>query len=715
MKRLRCVVPALAAALLFLASGTVAGAQSVAERYGSYTVDSMGRPLPVPDPYVLDHVIDGKVLGIGSFRVPQDIAVNRDRDHLYVADTRNNRIVELDRQGALVHQIGPELGLKAPQGVFYNHHDGTLWVADTGNKRILHLGPDGSVLAELGQAQSDVLAGVSAGPPTKVIVDKRGYVYYLEGTGVGMIVMDQESRFRGFLGTNRVGFSLRWLWARYLSTQQQREKLLLIQPTAHTDMYLGRDGFVYTAVQGAATQQIQKLTPVGVNVFVERGLGRKLYQIRHLAELRLPTEPLPQFVSATVDDAGTVTAVEMQSGRIYQYDQDRNLLFAFGGRGLGPGKFGLPREVEMDSHGLLYLLDTARSAIYVMRPTPFAGAVHRASALRFEGRYDESASVWRDVLRYSSNYQLARTGMGRVYYHQGKWPDAMREYALARDQVGYSLAFFEYRQDWLRRNMGWVVLAIFGVLAGAWLGPSLTGPRRKNSRRLDSTTKRELPPFLNILVHPRDTLESLRSARSLWPALILVGLAAAARLLSLAVMAFHMRATPVVGSLADWLQPYRPVAVYLLPETRWDEASVIGEMLRILLPWLMWVLTNYGVSALFEGEGTFKAVACSTAYCLVPYILFAVPLALVGHVLTGHERGLYEALWSAGFVWITILLVLQISVVHDYSGRKTVGVGLVSVFALAMLGGLLFLLGLLGMEVVSFAGDAIYELVLMLS
>ena len=29
--------------------------------------------------------------------------------------------------------------------------------------------------------------------PAKVVVDKRGYIYYLEGTGAGMIVMDQTT------------------------------------------------------------------------------------------------------------------------------------------------------------------------------------------------------------------------------------------------------------------------------------------------------------------------------------------------------------------------------------------------------------------------------------------------------------------------------------------------------------------------------------------
>ena len=710
-----------------LAGGQRLLAQGPVDPYPSYTIDSTGRPIPIPDPYVLDHIIDGLTLGIGGFALPSDILINRANNHLYIVDTRNDRIIELDDQQNVVRQLGPELALDGPQGIYLDSRDDTLWIADTGNDRIIQITPAGKLLQEFGLPQSDVLAEIRSAAPSKVLVDKRGYIYYLEGTGAGMIVMDQQNQFRGFFGINQVGFSLRWLWARYLSTEEQREKILLAKPTSHSDMFLADDGFIYSAVAGQLQQQIQKLSPVGINLFVEKSLEQQLYQRQIFGERRRSWEPAARFVSVTVDAGGTVTAVDASRARIYQYDQDRNVLLVFGRSGVGPTEFGVASEVGMDSRGLLYVLDTGRSRVAVFRPTPFARLVHQASVLQGDGRYDEAAAVWQEVLGLASGYELAHSGLGKAAYHQERWRGAMREYALARNQLGYSLALLEYRQDVLRRNMGWLVGGMLALMLGILAWPTISQLSRTVKwpfgRTVSSTTRpphhpaARLPQHspvrlaLGILLRPTETFEALKSGRSLWPAVLMVGLAAVVRVASLAVMPFHMRATPAVGSIFDWARLYRPVAASLLPELHWEEANIIVEMLRIILPWLLWTLANYGVSALFDGEGTLRGVVRTTAYCLAPYILFAVPISLVGYVLTARERGLYESLWSVVFYWVLILLVMQLSVVHNYSGGRTVRVGAVAVFGMAVLGGFIGLVLLLGRAVASVGWEIGYEFV----
>ena len=705
----------LLAGLLLLGSAMDVGAQSTVQPYRSYTVDSTGRPIPIPDPYVVDRVIDGVALGVDDLDGPRDMFLDRASGHLFIGDTGNHRVIEVDERGRVVLEIGPELRLKRPQGVYKDPVDGNLWIADTGRSRILHLSPEGKLLAEYGAPESEVLAGLKTSAPSKVALDRRGYIYFLEGSGAGMIVMDRENRFRGFFGTNRVSFSLRWLWARYAATEEQRRKLFLAKPTAHTDMFLADDGFMYTAVAGQTSEQIQKLSPVGVNVFVEKSLEQKLYKSKTFGEKRRSWEPPARFTSVTVDSFGTVSALDANSGRIYQYGQDRNLLMAFGRPGTGDVEFGVPVELEVDASGRLYVLDSSRGVVYVLRPTRFAQLVHQASALQFEGRYEEAASTWQQVLDVASNYELAHSGKGSSQYHERQWSSAMAEYALGRDQLGYSLAFYEYRQNVLRRNMGWLVGVLFVLVVGAVTLPAVT--RRSVSGRSAAEQRgqaRRLPPFLGILVRPTETLEAQAAGRSLWPAVIVVLLAGMARVLSLALIAFHMRATPSAGSLVNWVRLYRPVAAILLPELRWEEANLLVEMSRIVFPWLLWTVANYGVSALFEGEGTFRGVARTTAYCLVPYIVFAIPIALVSHLMTAQERGIYEILWSLLYYWVLFLLVLQIRTVHNYSTRRTFGVALVMAFGVSVLSGFIVLIGLLGSEMAGFVGELFYDVIRLL-
>jgi NHL repeat len=63
---------------------------------------------------------------------------------MYIADTLNNRIEELNLSGGYVNQFST--GLNQPQGIALAP-DGSLWVADTMNNRIVHLS---STLTDLG-------------------------------------------------------------------------------------------------------------------------------------------------------------------------------------------------------------------------------------------------------------------------------------------------------------------------------------------------------------------------------------------------------------------------------------------------------------------------------------------------------------------------------------------------------------------------------------
>lgn len=687
-----------------------AHAQGPLQPYDNFTLDHAGRPVPIPAPYVLERIIDGVSLGIGDFASPGDVFSDRATGHLYIVDTGNNRIVELSPDWTVVRQFGPELGLDAPQGIYRDPVDSTFWIADTGNVRIVHVGDDGQFIQEFRTPQSDVLASIRTAGPTKVLKDRRGYIYFLEGSGAGMIIMDLQNQFRGFFGTNHLGFSLRWLWARYLTTEEQRNKLLLARPTAHTDMYLAADGFIYTCAAGEEREQIQKLSPVGVNVFVEKGLERKLYQNKRFGERRRAWDPPFLYVSITVSDDGIVTALEQTTGRLYQFDQDRNLLMAFGKRGRGPAAFGLPNQIETDSRGFLYVADSARSVIHVLRPTRFTQLVHQASAMQFDGQYEHAADTWQAVLHLASNYQRAHSGIGRARFQQEHWQAAMDRYTLAGDQLGYSEAFVEYRQGLLRRYFGWITSGTFLAFLGILGWPAIARNRRRDPAAA-RVRERELPAVVGILVRPVETLERVAQGKSLWPVLLLLAAAGLVRVVSLALIAFHMRATPAVGSMLDWLRLYRPVAATLLPELRWEEAKIYLEFLRIGIPWGLWTLANFGVTTLFDGEGTARGVARTTALCLVPYILLAVPIALLSHVLMAGERGLYETLWSLTYYWVLLLLILQLRIVHSYSWRQTARVGMVIIFGVVVLSGATVMFGILGAEALRAVGDVVYDIV----
>ncbi len=80
-----------------------------------------------------------------------------------------------------------------------------IFIADTENKRILLCGFDGKYIKEYFLPESDLIPDDFNYMPTKVSMDKRGYLYVIsEGCYEGAILYSPEGKFLGFYGANAV-------------------------------------------------------------------------------------------------------------------------------------------------------------------------------------------------------------------------------------------------------------------------------------------------------------------------------------------------------------------------------------------------------------------------------------------------------------------------------------------------------------------------------
>lgn len=73
-----------------------------------------------------------------------------------------------------------------------------------------------------------------------------------------------------------------------------------------------------------------------------------------------------------------------------------------------------------------------------------------------------------------------------------------------------------------------------------------------------------------------------------------------------------------------------------------NRINLLMEIVMFILPWFIWVISNYLISALKEGEGRFKDVFVGSSYAMVPYILIIIPLTVVSNVLTNYEATVYN-------------------------------------------------------------------------
>ena len=179
-------------------------------------------------------------------------------------------------------------------------------------------------------------------------------------------------------------------------------------------------------------------------------------------------------------------------------------------------------------------------------------------------------------------------------------------------------------------------------------------------RRFAATVGESARFAIWLLVEPQETFYHLREKGSVAAALVIMFLALAVRVATVFTVAFHFSAA----------EPW--------------EVNFVAELMRMIAPWLTWVVANYAVTAILYGEGTFRQIFVTSAYCFVPYVLFIFPLSLLTNVLALSEAGLVYVVQTVVYGWIAVLFFLQVKVVHGYDLRATFGV--VALTLAAMLG-----------------------------
>ena len=118
--------------------------------YTTYTYSMDGFIAYSPDAYTPDRVLDYQAMQLDSvLNDPRDMFVDQDTNYVYLADTKNNRIVVLNQYLQFVRSIsnfvndqGVPDGFTNPSGVFANAKE--IYVCDTDANRIVVFDIDGN-------------------------------------------------------------------------------------------------------------------------------------------------------------------------------------------------------------------------------------------------------------------------------------------------------------------------------------------------------------------------------------------------------------------------------------------------------------------------------------------------------------------------------------------------------------------------------------------
>ncbi len=102
-----------------------------------------------------------------------------------------------------------------------------------------------------------------------------------------------------------------------------------------------------------------------------------------------------------------------------------------------------------------------------------------------------------------------------------------------------------------------------------------------------------------------------------------------------------------------------------------EDINIIGTFVSVALIVVIWVAANWGLTTLFDGEGSMKDVFIYTGYSMLPLVLSQIILIPLTNVLTVNEAVIVSLISTIGIGWTAILLYTGTMTTHQYTGGKT--------------------------------------------
>ena len=358
-------------------TAAMAATAYASEPYVSYNYDAWGDAIPSQSGYRVDETITGYEMGLDkladskselfiseqeptSLSGASDLFYEDSTKEFWIADSGNNRILRTDANLKLIGcykgvsnsktSVDAQTGLSTfsnPTGIYVEIDKKTnkpvLYIADNKNARAVKAEIESPTKAkcvlEYTKPDSELYANASETfNPSKVVVDSAGILYVVvSSVTTGAVVFDVDGEFTGFYGANRVEQTAavirQAIWRKFASNEQIASMTRNV-PVEYANFDIDKEGFIYTVTEAAnaSTDAVKKLNPAGNNIWnTTTGNEFKFGDLTEFANVDTSgfTSRLTDIV---ISDDGIINLLDYETGRIFQYTQENDLLFIFGSK-----------------------------------------------------------------------------------------------------------------------------------------------------------------------------------------------------------------------------------------------------------------------------------------------------------------------------------------------------------------------------------------------
>ncbi len=726
--------------------------------YSTYTYDIDGNYVESPHAYVPYEVVTSASLGMKEgqeISEPQDFCAGRvsamdDNNQryfywdgkIYISDskseTHNARVIiaeynekesgfkyvtEIDE---FMNEWGIQDRISSPRGLYVI--DNQLYVCDIDEARILVFatgdvtvdGVDykmGDFIRTIGEPESQVISDNHVYRPLAVAVSSSGYMYVIgEATHQGVISINSDGEFAGFIGTQSQSLTFFDMLWRSLQTQEQRNKSVKNVSTSFNNININEKGFVFATTDSINSDDltdaitaksvtsdvspVKMLNPNGQDVMKRTGFFPPVGEITFQREANSQYEISGPSVVVDVGlgPEGTWSIIDEARQKIFTYDEDGNLLFAFGDKGSQLGNISLVKAIdyaygnETDENAMNYMmvLDATNDAITVYKRTEYGDVLVNALKNQRDRLFDLSERDWREILQRNGNFDMSYIGIGKALHRQGAYEDAMDMFKFAYDTKNYSESYQQVRKGWVEKYIIVIpiVVVAFCILLTKLLGYANKINAQGLALRKKRTLKEEFMYGFHVMFHPFDGYWDIKHEYRASPK-------GATAILALTVASFV------------YYQVGQSYVVAPVP----SKTGVLAMVALILAPIFLWIISNWCFTTLFDGEGSLKDIYVATCYALFPLPPFLIITTLLSNIVTIDEVSLLTLALGVAIFWCGLLLFFGMQTIHDYTLFKNV------LTTLATIVGMVFIvfIALLFITLITKISGFVYNIVIELS
>ncbi len=676
--------------------------------YQTYTYSISGEMLPSPDAYTATLSADYSYMGLdvsdptwnSQLSSPADMVVD-DEKNVYIV-TRGSQsnegcVVALDpylKVRFIIREFINDQGIvdrfNRPQGLFVSSK--YIWVCDTENQRVVVFDREGNFVKQLWKPESQLFQDDAKYTPVAIAVDKYNRVYVVSSsTSEGIIMMTEDGNFTGFIGAQATTMSAWEILTRRFQTTAQRENTDDKVSTEYRNVSITEEGFIYAVVDvksgsdletkigegitsGSLTgvySPVKLLNSKGTEIMKRNGFWPPAGEVDVDSLDQNERVGISKLIDVAVGPERTWTTIDSKRNRTYTYDYNGNLLFAFGDNSALLGGIGNIVAVAYQGNSLLLLDGGNTNSITVYDRTEYGELIIKALNAENHMEYDLAVESWKGVLQRNSNYDAAYVGIGNALYRDGRYKESLDYYEAAYDTKNWSLSWSEVRRDWMSKYV-LIFVAILVLVFVAW-GKFLKFAKKVNKAatvdgKARKTFGQELLYGFYVIFHPFDGFYDLKHEHrgSVRASLVFVGVA---------ILTFFYQAVGVG---------------YVMNPTR-EFSSLFTQALSVLIPLALFIVSNWCLTTLFDGEGSLKDIFIASSYSLLPIPILIIPATILSNFVTATEASLISMFTVIAFIWLGILLFLGTMVTHDYSiGKNFVTVlativGMICIMFLAIL------------------------------